>query len=205
MAKRRKPYFDALMTEVRARQPHFATAVVRDAKLCAMARGERYRFRGRLDAVCQVLRLMWTADAFFAMVMYRAQASLDARKVPVLPRLAHHLAVITGQICIGRTVVIQPGVYIAHGQVTIDGFVVIESDVVISPSVSIGLRNGVPRGPVLERGVRVGTGARVLGDFTVHHDATIGANAVVTKEVPANSTVIGVPARVVTSSELHSF
>lgn len=200
MAKARKPYFDALLAEVRTRQPRFFTAVVGDARMYAMARGERHRFRGRLDALCQVVRLMWVADAFFALVLYRAQARLDALRVPVLPRLAKHLAIITGQVCIGRTVVIQPGVYIAHGQVVIDGFITIGREVLILPSVTIGLRQGEMRGPTIGHGVQIGTGAKVLGNITVHRDVTIGANAVVVDDVPPGVTVVGVPARVVNTA-----
>jgi serine O-acetyltransferase len=196
VAKPRKPYFDALLAEVRARQPRFFPAVVSDARMYAMARGERHRFRGRLDALCQVVRLMWVADAFFAMALYRAQARLDGLGVPFFPRLAKHLAVITGQVCIGRTVLIQPGVYIAHGQVVIDGFITIGPEVVILPSVTIGLRQGDLRGPTIGRAVQIGTGAKVLGNITVHRDVTIGANAVVVDDVPAGATVVGVPARV---------
>ncbi len=199
MAKPRKPYIDALLAKVRAGQPRFTTAVVRDAKLYAKARGERHEFRGRLDAACQVVRLMWSADAFFAMVLYRAQARLDALRVPALPRLAHHLAIVSAQVCIGRTVVMQPGVYIAHGQVVIDGPITIDSDVVILPSVTIGLRQSVYKGPTIERGVTIGTGAKVLGNITVHREATIGANSVVIEDVPAKATVVGAPARVVTA------
>jgi serine O-acetyltransferase len=140
---------------------------------------------------------MWLTDAFLAQVLYRAQASLDALGVPVLPRIAQRLAITTGQVRVGPAVVIQPGVCIPHGQVVIEGEVEIERDVVILPWVTIGPSAGDERGPVIERGVRIGTGARVLGPVRVHHDAKIGANAVVLEDVPAGATVAGVPARVV--------
>ncbi len=104
---------------------------------------------------------------------------------------------ITAQVCIGRTVVVEPGVHVGHGQVTIDGFVEIQSGVVIFPWVTIGSRDGNHRGPTIERDVRIGTGATVLGEVTVHSGARIGANAVVLEDVPACATVIGVPARIV--------
>lgn len=53
------------------------------------------------------------------------------------------------------------------------------------------------RHPTLENGVVVGAGAKVLGPFTVGADARIGSNAVVTKEVPAGATVVGVPGRII--------
>jgi serine O-acetyltransferase len=91
----------------------------------------------------------------------------------------------------------QPGVHLGHGQVVIDGFVEIDSGVVIHPWVTIGLRGGNYRGPTIERDVRIGTGAKILGDVTVHREARIGANSVVVTDIPAQATAIGVPARII--------
>jgi serine O-acetyltransferase len=181
----------------RVHQPRFVRAVFGDTKMCAAARGERKEFRGRFDAAFQALRLIWLTDAFLAQVLYRAQARFDALGVPLLPRVTQGLAIMTGQVCVGRAVVMEPGVCIPHGQVVIDGHVEIERDVVILPWVTIGPSGGDSRGPVIERGVRIGTGAKVLGRITVHRDAKIGANAVVLEDVPVGATVAGVPARVV--------
>ena len=53
------------------------------------------------------------------------------------------------------------------------------------------------RHPTLGNNVMVGAGAKVLGPFTVGDNAKIAANAVVLKEVPANATAVGIPAKVV--------
>jgi len=53
------------------------------------------------------------------------------------------------------------------------------------------------RHPTLEDGVIVGAGAKILGPFTVGAGAKIGSNAVVTKEVPAGATVVGIPGKIV--------
>ena len=103
----------------------------------------------------------------------------------------------TAQVCIGKNVVIHPGVHLGHGQVVIDGFVEIHRGTVILPFVTIGLRQGKARGPIIGRDVFIGTGARILGPVTVHRDARIGANSVVIDDVPARATVVGVPARIV--------
>src|SRR5437660_3853476 len=88
MTRRRDgKYWDVMMARTRAKTPRFVEAVVTDAKVLAVARGERYRFRGRFDALCQALRLMWVSEAFLAQTCYRAQARLDALGVRVLPRL----------------------------------------------------------------------------------------------------------------------
>jgi serine O-acetyltransferase len=195
--KTNRPYWDALLVDRRSKQPRFFAAVVADAKITAAAHGERSEFRGRADAVLQALRLAWTSDAFLAQVLYRAQSRLDALGIPVLPRLAHRLAMMTAQVCIGRTVVMHPGVYLGHGQVVVDGFVEIHSGVVIMSWVTIGLRSGEYQGPTIGRDVRIGTGAKVLGAITVHDGARIGANAVVVDDVPAGATAVGVPAKIV--------
>jgi serine O-acetyltransferase len=49
--------------------------------------------------------------------------------------------------------------------------------------------------PVLERGVNVGAGAKILGGVRIGENANIGANAVVLSDVPANRTAVGIPAK----------
>ena len=185
----------SLITERRARHPRFIAAVIADARVTASYRAERSEFNGRVDAALQALRLMWVSDAFLAQTFYRAKARLQALGIPVLPRIAHRLAMATAQVCIGDPVIVQPGLYLAHGQVVIDGFVEIHRGVVIFPWVTVGLRAGDFEGPTIGRNVHIGTGAKVIGPVTVHKGARIGANAVVTRDVPAGTTVVGAPAR----------
>jgi len=186
---------DRLRAEIRSKHPKFFEALVADAKITASYRGERAEFRGRRDALGQALRLMFASDAFLAQALYRAKARLQALGVPVLPQIAHRLAMMIAQVCIGDPVVVRPGVYLAHGQVVIDGLVEIHRDVVIFPWVTIGLRAGDVRGPTIGQGVHIGTGAKVIGPVTVHRSARIGANAVVVADVRARTTVVGAPAR----------
>jgi|SRR5690242_14579510 len=185
------------MQSIRARFPAFVDAVVADAQVTAGYRGERAEFRGRLDAIAQVIRLCVVTDAFLAQVLYRAKASLQARGVPLLPRLAHRLAMASAQVSIGDPVVVQPGVYLVHGQIVVDGLVEVGSGVTIAPWVTIGLRAGDFRGPTIEDRVQIGTGAKVIGPVRVGAGARIGANAVVTDDVPAGATAVGAPAKAV--------
>lgn len=184
----------AFRRAVRARHPGLRHALVADARWTITARGEEGDFRPGLATALQVLRLMWVSDAFLAQALYRAKARLQALGIPVLPRIAHRLAMVFAQVSIGDPVVVEPGVYIVHGQVVVDGMTEIGSGAVLSPFVTIGVRGGV-EGPVIERNVRIGTGAKVLGAIRIGEGARIGANAVVVDDVPAGATVVGVPAR----------
>jgi len=181
--------------EIRAAHPRLREAVLADALITMQYRGEGERFASRLDALRQIARLALVSDAFLGQIIYRIKAWLQARRIPLLPRIAHRLAMAVAQIAIGDPVVIEPGVYIAHGQVVIDGLTRIAAGTVIAPFVSIGLRAGDFTGPVIERGVMVGTGARILGPLRVGAGAQIGANAVVVRDVEAGSIVGGIPAR----------
>jgi serine O-acetyltransferase len=169
--------------------------VVADARIALVHRGEAYVPQSGLDTVIQILRLLWTSDAFLAQAIYRVKAALQRRGVPVVPRICHRLAIMIAGVTIGDPVVIRPGVHIFHGQVVIDGVTEIRSGVVIGPFASIGLVSGDIGGPTIEEDVMVGTSASVLGNLTVGAGATIGANAAVFTDVPAGATVVGVPAR----------
>ncbi|OHB32215.1 MAG: serine acetyltransferase, partial [Desulfuromonadaceae bacterium GWB2_53_15] len=59
----------------------------------------------------------------------------------------------------------------------------------------------VKRHPTLEDNVVIGSGAKILGPFTVGKGAKIGSNSVVVKEVPENATVVGIPGRMVMAQE----
>ena len=72
----------------------------------------------------------------------------------------------------------------------------------ISPSINSDKQREIKRHPTLQDNVVVGSGAQVLGPITVGKNAKIGANAVVTKHVPENGVMVGIPAKNVgTTSE----
>ena len=88
-------------------------------------------------------------------------------------------------VVIGETSKIGDNVTIYH-MVTLGG---------ISPSINSNEQRDVKRHPTLEDNVIVGSGAQVLGPIIVGNNAKIGANAVVTKDVPENAIMVGIPAK----------
>lgn len=186
---------EELWRAIRARHPRLREALAADARVTAHYRGERHEFTSRLDLALQVLRLAWVSDAFLALALYRAKARMQTLGVPVLPRLAHRLAMAIAQLSIGDPVVVHPGIYVVHGQVVADGLVEIHSGAVLSPWITIGLRAGDVRGATIEAGATISTGAKVIGPVRIGAGAVVGANAVVVDDVDAGVTVVGAPAR----------
>lgn len=90
--------------------------------------------------------------------------------------------------------------FIDHGMgVVIGETCEIGDDVVIYQGVTLG-GSGKEKGkrhPTIGNNVVIGSGAKILGSFTVGDQSNIGANSVVLKEVPPNSTVVGIPGKVV--------
>lgn len=94
--------------------------------------------------------------------------------------------------------------FIDHGMgVVIGETAEIGDDVTIYHGVTLGgvTWDKVKRHPTLEDKVVVGSGAKILGPFTVGRGARIGSNSVVVKEVPPNATVVGIPGKVVLTPE----
>lgn len=95
---------------------------------------------------------------------------------------------------------IGKGLFIDHGSGVIIGeTAVIGDNCTLYQGVTLGGtgKDTGKRHPTLGNNVMVGSGAKILGPFTIGDNSKIGAGSVVLKEVPPNSTVVGVPARVV--------
>ena len=135
-----------------------------------------------------------------AIRMYRRAHFFYKRKMFFLARLiSQHAAKITGieihpGATIGRRLVIDHG----HG-VVIGETAEIGDDVLIYQGVTLGGtgKDTGKRHPTIGNNVMISSGAKVLGPFKVGDNSRIAAGAVVLEEVPENSTVVGVPARVV--------
>jgi serine O-acetyltransferase len=189
---------DAGLTDVHPRHPRFVEALLADARVAAAYRGERHEFRSRLDGFVQALRLMLQTDAFLALAAYRVKARLQAMGIPVLPWIAHRLAIVFGQVSIADTAVVHPGVFVPHGQVLVYGRAEIHPGVTLLPWVAVGPIGGDLAGPTIAPFSAIGMGAKVLGGIEVGPNARVGVNAVVLDDVPPNTTVVGIPAKPVT-------
>ncbi len=92
---------------------------------------------------------------------------------------------------IGRRLFIDHGMGIVIGETAIVG-----DDVMLYHGVTLGGTSSqrVKRHPTIGDRVVVGAGAKILGDIEIGHDSLVGANAVVLRSMPANSTIVGIPA-----------
>ncbi|MCS6888869.1 MAG: serine acetyltransferase [Chloroflexus sp.] len=144
----------------------------------------------------QMLALLFRHLPLRAMLWFRFGSWCKQRSIPFLPgyvqrRLYRRYGL---EIVVGAD--IGGGLYIAHPVGTVIAPQRIGRNCTIVAAVTIGMRNEWEF-PVIGDEVFIGAGARVLGGITVGDRARIGANAVVTRDVPAGATVVGIPARVV--------
>ncbi len=123
---------------------------------------------------------------------YRKNHFLTARWISQVSRSLTGIEIHPGAT-IGRRFFIDHGMGVVIGETTVIG-----DDVLLYQGVTLG-GTGLEKGkrhPTIGNTVVIGTGAKVLGNITIGDNAYIGANAVVIKDVPPNSTVVGVPGRI---------
>ena len=147
--------------------------------------------------------IIFCYPGFQALVMHRVSHRLWRYKLPLFPRLISHLTRFLTGIEIHPGAKIGQGVFIDHGMgVVIGETSKIGNRCLLYQGVTLG-GTGKERGkrhPTLENNVVVGAGAKVLGDIRIGTNTRIGAGSVVVKNVESNSTVVGIPGRVVHQS-----
>ena len=153
----------------------------------------------RDPAARNLSEVLLTYSGLHAIVLHRAAHALDRLKVPLAPRLIMTMSRWLTGIEIHPSAVIGRGLFIDHGTgVVIGETAVLGRNVTLFQGVTLG-GTGKERGkrhPTLGDNVVVGAGAKVLGNITIGHDSMVGANAVVVRDVPEHSTVVGVPGRI---------
>ncbi|WP_305044378.1 serine O-acetyltransferase [Geoalkalibacter sp.] len=156
----------------------------------------------RDPAVRSVAEVIFCYPGFHAMLFYRVAHSLWQRKFYFLGRFVSHLGRFFTGIEIHPGARIGRGFFIDHGMgVVIGETAEIGDNCTLYHGVTLGGTSWAKekRHPTLGNNVIIGSGAKVLGPFTVGDNSKIGSNSVVVKEVPPNSTVVGVPGRMVIS------
>jgi len=151
-------------------------------------------------ALHSTFELFFNYPGLWALFFYRHSHWLYQKGLRFLPRFISGLGQLLTTIDIhpaaqiGRRVFIDHGVGVVIGETTIIG-----DDVLIYQQVTLGgvsLNQG-KRHPTLENNVVIGAGAKILGNITIGANSKVGANSVVVKDVPPDSTAIGIPARVI--------
>ena len=154
----------------------------------------------RDPAATSRLEVVLTYSGFHALLAYRLAHALSEWGLPFIPRLISQLARWLTGIEIHPRAIIGRGFFIDHGMGVVIGETAIIGDfVTLFQGVTLG-GTGKDRGkrhPTLGNHVVVGAGAKVLGNITIGDFVKIGANSVVLRSVPSNSTVIGIPGRII--------
>ncbi len=135
-----------------------------------------------------------------AIFFYRLAHWLHKLDLPFFPRLISHIARCLTGIEIHPGAKIGNRVFIDHGMgIVIGETAIIGNNCLLYQGVTLGGKgkDQGKRHPTLGCNVTVGAGAKILGNINIGSNARVGAGAVVVKNVPANSTVVGIPARIV--------
>jgi serine O-acetyltransferase len=153
----------------------------------------------RDPAAGSFLEVLLTYSGLHALVFHRMAGALRKMRIPFLPRLISQTTKFFTGIEIHPGATIGNGLFIDHGMgVVIGETAVIGDNVTLYQGVTLG-GTGKEKGkrhPTVGDSVVIGAGAKVLGNITIGSNSYIGANAVVIKDVPDNSTVVGVPGRI---------
>jgi len=129
---------------------------------------------------------------FHALLFYRIANFLYKKKIPLLPLIFTRIIQIFYSIDIDYKAHIDGGVIIIHGIGTVIGSgAVIKKGTIIYHQVTIGIKGtGNNDGfGIIEQNCILGAGAKILGKIKIEENSIIGANVVVTKDIPKNSIV----------------
>lgn len=174
------------------------------------------RYVGKNKSLLAKIKLIVLTQGIWATVVYRAGSWCHQRKekyiwpkvlLPFLTVVQKAMEIMTG-ISIPFTAKIGRGFYIGHfGGIIIGDQVELGEYCNISQGVTIGQagRSGKQLSPVIGNRVYMGPGAKIFGGIKIGNNVAIGANAVVTKDLPDNAVAIGVPARVISYEGSQDF
>ena len=163
---------------------------VREDLDAAVARDPATDSRLEMALASPGLHAVWTHRVSHA--LWTSGSTLPARLLSQAARAATGVEIHPGAQ-IGRRFFIDHGMGVFVGETAEVG-----DDVMLYHGVTLGGRSmeSVKRHPTLGDGVTVGAGAKVLGSIVLGHGAQVGANAVVTKDVPSMAVATGIPAKI---------
>ncbi|MBW4629590.1 MAG: serine O-acetyltransferase [Brasilonema octagenarum HA4186-MV1] len=150
------------------------------------------------------LEVLFCYPGFHALSLHRLAHWLHSRGVVFIPRLISHLGRFLTGIEIHPGAEIGKGVFIDHGMGVVIGETAIVGDnTLIYQGVTLGGtgKQSGKRHPTLGKNVVVGAGAKVLGNIEIGDRVRIGAGSIVLRDVPPDSTVVGVPGRIVSRKQ----
>tara|TARA_B100000700_G_scaffold316077_1_gene405023 strand:+ start:2165 stop:2890 length:726 start_codon:yes stop_codon:yes gene_type:complete len=149
------------------------------------------------------LEIIFCYPGFQALTIHRISHKFWKYKLPLIPRILSHITRFLTGVEIHPGAKIGKGVFIDHGMgVVIGETSEIGNRCLLYQGVTLGGTGKASgkRHPTLEENVVVGAGAKVLGAILIGNNTRIGAGSVVVKDVAADSTVVGIPGRVVHQS-----
>lgn len=155
--------------------------------------------KDRDPAAKSMLEILLLYPGLHALIVYRIAHRLWLWGIPIIPRWFSQLARFFTGVEIHPGATIGKNLFIDHGMgVVVGETAVIGDNVLLYQGVTLGGtgKETGKRHPTIGNHVVVGAGAKVLGNITVGDSSYIGANAVVIKDVPPNSTVVGIPGRI---------
>jgi serine O-acetyltransferase len=162
-------------------------------------------FRGD-PAAKSAIEIVLCYPGFHAVMLHRLAHRLNKARIPFFPRFISQFSRFLTGIEIHPGAKIGHRFFIDHGMgVVIGETAEIGDDVLIYQGVTLG-GTGHEKGkrhPTIGNGVVIGTGAKVLGGIAIGDNVKIGAGSVVVRSVPENSTVVGIPGRVVRRTDAN--
>ncbi|MCA9398746.1 MAG: serine O-acetyltransferase [Candidatus Omnitrophica bacterium] len=155
--------------------------------------------RDKDPAAKNYLEVILLYPGLHAIISHRICHALWKIKIPFFPRAISQVTRFLTGIEIHPGAQIGKGLFIDHGMgVVIGETTIIGKDVTLFQGVTLGGtgKECGKRHPTLGDNVVVGTGAKVLGNINIGDNSYVGANAVILRDVPSNSTVVGVPGHI---------
>ena len=169
-------------------------------KIFKLIKQEIKTIKEKDPAAKSTLEIVLLYQGFHALILHRLAHKLYKLKVPFLPRLISQFSRFITGIEIHPGATIGKNFFIDHGMgVVIGETAIIGDNCLVYQGVTLGGtgKETGKRHPTIGNNVTLGAGAILLGNITIGDNSNVGAGSVVIKSAKENSTLVGVPARVI--------